>query len=93
MTMLNSTVQFRTFQKESCPEFLTRFSQVTSQLSVLGDKCYVIIYEGDYELVMQFVAVFIWCEHQLSFNSHVVHSFIIRNQCTKCVEKQWLTYQ
>ena len=34
-TMLNSTVEFRTFQKESCPEFFTKFSQVTSQLSIL----------------------------------------------------------
>ena len=49
MTISDPTVQFRTFQKASCPEFLTKFSQVTSQLSVAGDKCYLIIYEADYE--------------------------------------------
>ena len=49
MTIFNPTVQLRTFEKESCSEFFTKFSQDTSQLLVVGDKCYLIIYEADYE--------------------------------------------
>ena len=49
VTMFNHTVQLRTFQKASCSEFFAKFSQVTSQLSVAGDKCYLVIYEADYE--------------------------------------------
>ena len=91
MNIFNPTVQLRTFEKESCSEFFTKFFQVTSQLLVAGDKCCLIIYEVDSELVIQFVTVIISFKHQLSSNNHVAHSFITKNQMYEIRLKQWLT--